>query len=1320
MVPGPPPSIPLRVPVSAVIEAEGELPEIEFKTRFDFEGGGWATADGSVALHAPPVIEVGLTVHEVNPQVIADVRSATPLNAKAHARIELGSALDMKIDADATTEPFMIAGNPIPAVDAKAALDRGVLKGALKVDEAGAPLHGTFSFDMRNKKLGFEAETRVADLRGIRRVKVPVDGSATVKVKGTLEGRALDARVSAHLDGIRASGGVALAGGAIEARVKGPVDAPGALGVDATVSGSGLQAGYLSWERVSAHAAGPLFAPEVDAALDTDSDESLKVSGAVDVKAKELKKVKVLFKRKSGEVGGQVERVAATPGGIKVEGIALEGASVGELKGGLTISGKEIVGKLRGQDVDLDKVAHLLSYPGHLAGRANVDIDLSSKRPGDRSGHVAIELVDGEVNVPGPKGVMVPFTGLSGVFTATFDGDHVRSDGLLRLITRAPAGERAEERCDGAIAQLRITGGDGRIPGPILDPASWRSASGTIELAADDWNLRCLRRAATSIVPLPDLRGKLTTRVTVERSAEAKIPTVKSFFAQTKGLEIIADKWDSHHTDLKVEGALDGTTGETRAKLAVLDTDPLDPLASVEVKTTLDLPASLDPKRRNESLLRAPLHGEIHVPRRPITAFAGLPSFVTDALPLLTGSRGDTLAGELAVDGKLDGSARAPRFEQRIQVWNLAQVVVGDPRSKPGELRPLAEPVLGPWGLPIDADVTTTYDGQKVDLSVRIANQGRTVTNAGAEVALPVGDVLAGRIHPKGSFHAELDRMPLGSLPYFDDKGIAGKLSGTVKVTGIGDKPSVHAELGVPGLKVNRVAFDDADLSIDVDEPQRTATGERSTAKLQLTLKGGNGGAITTSVSQGVAWKDGLVPSRAPDSAAKLDLTARGFRVAVAEPFIQGLVSRLDGVLDGETHLSFHAGEGKAAARTSLDKVDLRFSKGVLNLPQLGQELSDVNLTVAAGEGGKVVIKDVRARGTKGMVTGSGYAKLEGLVLDSAELALLIKPGEELPITIEGTPFGEARGKITFLAQKQKNGDHDVKIGVPSLHIDLAPAVGRLAQSVEDNPDVEVLHVKRVEPKVTAAEEGTKTVITIDPLNIELKGKIAGNVPVEGTIAAATPVKVALGGKRPQVEGTLSLPRFQIEVLRKPFVIEHGRITLSPDDVSKSFIKVSARWDAPEGPAIVEYEGDAASLGSQKLADRLKCTWGSLAGSECLTAVFIGSGQGQGQALAGQLLAQQFSTDLGGGISTSVEMGDDGSIRPGLKWKVGPFDTEVSTYGAGGGATTTTSGNAAPKGQHSLGTLDWRFWRNWNWRLKVDVGNDQQTFGTDVLWQYRY
>src|SRR5262249_24195976 len=150
-------------------------------------------------------------------------------------------------------------------------------------------------------------------------------------------------------------------------------------------------------------------------------------------------------------------------------------------------------------------------------------------------------------------------------------------------------------------AQVRITGGDAEIPGALLDPATWRKVSGRVEVAADDWNLRCLARRVPGLsAALSEVRGKLTTRITVERAPGARLPSVTNFLAQTHGLEVAGPKgllsdrpaWDSLYSDVKVSARFLADSGVAGAKVELLDPhDESNPvIASVGVGATLDLP----------------------------------------------------------------------------------------------------------------------------------------------------------------------------------------------------------------------------------------------------------------------------------------------------------------------------------------------------------------------------------------------------------------------------------------------------------------------------------------------------------------------------------------------------------------------------------------------------------------------------------------------------------------------------------------------------------------------------------------------------------
>ena len=161
---------------------DGALPELAIKSKLSFDSGGWASLDGTLALGSPLTANVGAELHGIDPRVILDVPSAKPIDAHAHVWIVAGDV--PKIDIEASTEAFDIAGNVIPAVEAKASFTGGVWRGAAVVHEDGVPAHGTFTFDAKNG-LGFAVHASAVSLRKIVRVAVPVDGAASVTVKGS-------------------------------------------------------------------------------------------------------------------------------------------------------------------------------------------------------------------------------------------------------------------------------------------------------------------------------------------------------------------------------------------------------------------------------------------------------------------------------------------------------------------------------------------------------------------------------------------------------------------------------------------------------------------------------------------------------------------------------------------------------------------------------------------------------------------------------------------------------------------------------------------------------------------------------------------------------------------------------------------------------------------------------------------------------------------------------------------------------------------------------------------------------------------------------
>jgi translocation and assembly module TamB len=1298
--------LPIHQPVSVVATADGDLPDLRVEARLGLEDGGGLDARGKLALGAPPSLELDFGVHRFDPRVVLDVAAATPLDAEGHVRLGFGS--DLVIDARVTTKPLSLAGNPIPGLTAQASLARGVWKGSAHADEDGAPTDASVTFDAQDG-LRFEVESDARSLRAVRRLGAPVDGSVRVKVAGTLKDGAIDARVTGKLGQIRAPGDVALDDGTLEAHVRGPVAAPT---VEASLRGRGVRAGKYSGETIEARASGPLDHLVLETSVDLGGGESIKAGGALDARARSLRGVKLSVKKAGASIEGTVAQIASTPRGVEIEGLALHGEGVGDLEGGLRVQGKELVGKLRGRDVDLGRVTRMAGLPLRVSGLANVDVDLTSSGPGQRHGTVALELVNGEA-----AGV----TGLSGQLAATFTGERIHLDGLLRLIARAGAKEPARDRCDGAIASIRLSGGDGRLDGGLLDPATWARASGKLTVAAEDWNLRCLARLGPVEMVLGEVRGKLTTRADLERLPGARFPSVKHLLARTRGLEVAGlgdekPEWESRQMDVEVRGSFDPASGATSARLTLLDGSPI---ATLGGRAALDPAAFLDhPERRAELLRKTPVQLTLAVPRRAIGAFGTLPSFVRDHLP--------PLAGDVAVDATITGSLERPRLEARASGWDVA--LTGPmPEQVPNKQgQPASEiarvPAESPWGLPVNLDVVVAYDQDQVTATAHARRKDVTVAEAEVELKLALADLLSGKpIRPTGNAEARLTRVPLDDIPFCADRGISGHVDGSLKLDGIGTAPTLKLGVAVPDLKVGSdLTYDEAAATVEITRP-RGKEVDRGAANARVSLSSAAGGKLSVNAFSEIVWKDGLtVPTVDPARPADLIAKATHFRIAVLGPFLAGVLSRVDGTLDGDARLGWTRLDSGDSTRMG---VHMKLTGGLFHVPQLGQELHSAEIELSGGGGGVVMLDRIVAYGTKGRITGKGQARFVGLEMTRAEAGFEIKPGEDMPITLEGVPLGDASGKLSVVAATHGR-DLDITVGIPRLDVSLPASTGRSVQSLSDNPDVLILQDPRY-ARAPRHGEATRLALTVNLGDISVKG---GLFDIALTGVKTAPIRVEVYDKT-RLSGDIVLTRGRFEVLKKQFQIEQGVVHLRPDDPANPYVNVTARWDSPDGaPVYIEYAGVLLPIEEKKIKyhspkipdDQIMATllFGGVEQSTLGGAGDRGGGSVPGQSLATSLIAQQFSTQIAGNISTSIGANEDGTFRPGLVYNTGDKVIELSTYGATGQGATAAGGGL--KGQRTLVTVDWRFWRNWLLRGRVDAGSDQTVTGVDVLWQYRY
>ncbi|MEP7121014.1 MAG: translocation/assembly module TamB domain-containing protein [Byssovorax sp.] len=1321
------PDLPIHEALSATIVLDGDIPTFAIHGDVAFEGAngprGKAEIEGRVDITHALRFEADVAAHAVDPAIFATI-AATPVDAAGRLKIELGPLLRLQIDASTTA--FAIGADAVPAADLHLVLDRGMLSGNATLYEEGAPIDATFALSPGGA-LAFAATSDVASLRAVPRIAAAVDGSAHVKVTGTLRAGVIDAKIAALYSGLRAPGGVEIEHGGLDGHVNGSTSAPGAIDLDATVWGRQMKASGYVFDRVNGRAHGPLARPQVTASLlthppregapdDDPTADGVQVSGTIDAAARGARDVKLRVRRDGTEVLGSVAKIGVGAGGVRLEGVALEGAGTGKIAGGLTVRGREIVGKIHGEGVDLESAGKLLGIAQRVRGLADFDVDLQPTAHG-RKGHITAQLENGELSV---------LTGVSALLTATFDDDKVTTDGLLRLIAHPSEKSGDREPCSGAIAQIRLTGGEGALAGHLLDPASYARLSGKVHVAADDWDLRCLARLAPGVgLVLSDVRGKLGARFDVARKPGERFASVHDLFARTAGLELAgpqpfgsdAPAWESRKLDVQVSGDADGVTGESRLRAALFDGELV---ADASVAATLDFVGLVDrPKDRWALLRKAPLSGKISVPRRRFSSFVTLPSFMLDKIP--------ALSGEIGADAYVDGTLDQPFFTARVSASRLAvaQRLTGDEAT--------------PWSLPLDAEVLGTYDAEKATIDVHVKDGAKEVATANGEVTFDLRKLLAGGAPTyTAGFYAKLDEVPLGEVPWFADHDVGGHMSGTVSMSGLHEHPEMKVDLTLPDLKIGAdLFFSEGALKVDI-APPTGAAGDHSTARVQAHLAAQDGGLLDASAFAGVLWKGGLVPTLDAETAADFYAKAQSLRLAVFHPGVADILSKLDGYLDGDVRVGWK--RLAAGDRASID-AKMTVKSGVIHVPQIGQELHDATITIESKPDGTIELKDIRAEGTRGRITGSATAHLDGLRFERGGGSFEIKKGEEIPLTLEGVPLGNAYGTIKVAAEKHDN-EIRATVGIPWLHLDLPSDSARGVQSLDDNPHISVSH-RLGAGKEARAEDALAWKLVFDIGRVEVAG---ANLDVTVSGSRTFPPTVELTD-RARVSGDIELlPGGTLNFFGKQFAIEEkGLVRLRAEDTSNPYLNVQARWrGAPQGTSVfVEYIGVLQPITSDKLKFRSEPPLGQ----PQILAMLLGAGDGSGtfaggvqtgpsvsaQQVAGgvavELASSQVNALLSGtvfkGFSTQFSTNEDGTLRPGVAYAIGDKLHAAASYTTTTGGTSAAAtgsnlgGNAGAQSQTVL-SLDWRFLPTWLLRGTAAVGGDQPAGGLDVLWQYRY
>lgn len=1335
------PSLPLLRTADVSAKIEGGLPDLAFEATVEIPQGaglGVVTTQGRLLTSAPPKLEASFETSEIDPR---DFLEGLP-DARVNARGRVTTVLDgddPRISVEIATLATTADGVVVPAVDAVIDFVAGGLSGSATVHEPGIPTDTRFDVDASGKvHFGLIATTEGLDRAP--RIGALASGAGTVDVRGTLDGGRVSASVSAHGAGLRVAN-VSAHQGVLKGTLEGTL---ADLRVRGDASLDDVRAQDQAFDHVVVKADGPIMTPFLELAVNDQDLGQIDAKGTVSVPSRSARDVSFHVARQGVVAEGRASRIGVSDAGaITAEGVAVSGEGLGKLGGSLQITGNDVVGKLKADGIDLDKLGRLVGSPIPLGGIANVDVDLEKTAHG-RKGHVEVELEEGEALAIG---------GISARLSAQFDGENVETSGYVRLVATATDEERAKAQaggllgldrlCDGTIAEVRIAKGQGQLVGPLLGLDTWKRFVGAADVAAENWNLRCLAERVPFGLPVSEAAGLVTMRVHVARREGDAFPSLEDVYARTHGLSLVgarsllgeAHPWESSAIDGQLTGSVDGRDGHVEAHVILFDGSilgDLDASTTFDLKKLLGAPAKGEAPVDRVALLRStPIEATFGMPRRAISELSTLPTFLRDRIPALD--------GDVRLDVEAHGTVDEPFLYVSAQGFHVA------PRASMG--------VAESWAPPLDATVVATYesDDGKAVLDAHFMHEGATVATIDGGVEVEAKDLT----HPSddplpwtGGLLMTFYDLPLGSIPALADRDVSGPVDGTLSLSGLNASPKLDLDLTMPFMRLGELYFDGHVIAHVApkpteDKPPPTPAGDAATedaraaanGTFEIDLDGQDGGQLQVLAYAGMRWEGLTVPLLDPSSSGGLALSAKAFRLGAAFPLVSSAVSKLDGLVDGTARLDW--GRVSDVDQGHIDGF-LKVRDAVVFIPQFGQELRKGKASIIANPAGVVRIEGVEAGGITGRVHGNLLGRFDGLKFRSASGEVVIDEGQEIPITFEGVPVGAASGQVKLDASYD-GGELAVHAKVPQVKLALPSSSSRGVQDLGDDPTIK-LSAPLGPPQEPRAKDALRYALTVDLQRAQITGSGLEAV-VHSTKEAPIRLKLAEDAK---VSGDIVFDRGYVVLQQKKFEVDNGLVRLREEAAANPFVNLTAHWEGTDGGRVyVDYVGNLEPITDDKIRFRSDPPRSK---QDIIATLLFGTDlsstpENSGQAQSGDKSVAGIATEVGGSVASqalnallssryvtlTVDRGTDGGLRGKVEWRA----TEGLTFGLSGQqvqaqpSSTTTSTATAPSATNQGGaqgelSLDWHFLRNWSLRSTVGAGVREPSTGIDVLWQYRY
>lgn len=823
---------------------------------------------------------------------------------------------------------------------------------------------------------------------------------------------------------------------------------------------------------------------------------------------------------------------------------------------------------------------------------------------------------------------------------------------------------------------------------------SWEAAYGStrIDGSVDLRKLAALLPA--DVLPI-DAAGRVTIAGTIARD-DATAPPEARIHVETSGLVVVA-RGASQATktglrvtdvapfrfdgvDIGTDVRVDGTTGNSEFALRLTDATGL--LLALDVKALLPFREFFEsPAAAIAKLEVAPLAVRLVVPQRPL---ARMPSWV--------GTR--AYGGTVEADFEANGTILDPHAEFTLRARGLRETSVRR-------------------AVPIDADVTASYDGATANLGVEMRDRDKRWFALTSRVDAKLRDWIerpdaTDRTWRAGA-QATIDGFELANVGALLGQRLRGTVRGTVVLDGLHDDAKLHGRLDLERLAVGRALYPRGAVSVDAEAGRFQAS-----ARVDQT-----DGFLEAGVTSGMLWGKELVPSL--DAAQPVDahIEAKAFRAAAILPFVRSVFNELDGRIDADAKFSVDP-----QSQATKMGGQIRFREGVLQVASFGDELRDAAATVTLRPDGTIAIDDVHASSAQGKITADGVVVTKGLDFERATGNVHIAEKEALDFVLEGQPLGQVFGSSHVEVRKDAAAKKlSVVVDVPELQLKLPQALKVGVQDLSRDSRIRVGTFTDASTFVKLKldkgdEEEVKVDETVTQIDVTL-GSIVVRRGNQIKVQFTGKPRVVIANGKTEMSGQVELRSGTVDLQGKVFKVESGTITFQPEDLSNPIVVATASWDPGDGTRVF-----ADFVGPVKHGKLTLRSEPSMPPNEILALVMFGSANGMNRSNSGS--AGGAAIGAGGGLATQgltealddlagiqatarIDTSQANNPRPEIEVQVSPTVSVQVAHVLGNPPITDPDLN--------LATVDWRFRRNWS--LETTIG-DRGKAMIDAVWQKRY